>query len=130
MNNPFSAHDIIINSLFILNNCTWICTWNMACNGICVKSTNGITTRYGQGRYDQGQRWCSICELFISTILETSNVCPCCRSKLRSRPRRMKFKNKFRDRISNAQKLSKAEDNHLYRNTCFIVWGKEFGLRY
>jgi hypothetical protein len=37
----------------------------------------------------------------------------------------MKFKNKFRDRISNAQKLSKAEDNHLYRNTCFIVAGKE-----
>jgi hypothetical protein len=78
----------------------------MACNGLCQKTNipSGITTRYGQGRYDQGQRWCSICELFISAIPETSNTCRCCRSKLRSRPKRMKFKNKFRDRISSLRR--------------------------
>ena len=77
----------------------------MPCNGICQKftRTGGVTTRYGKGRYDQGQKRCSICEIFISTV-QTSNLCPCCRSKLRSRPRRMMFKNKFRDRISCANR--------------------------
>ena len=84
----------------------------MPCNGICQKFTRmgGVTTRYGQGRYDQGQRRCTTCEIFISAILGTANLCPCCRSKLRSRPRRMMFKNKFRSRISHANReLAKPE---------------------
>ena len=89
-----------------LNSNGW--TKEMPCNGICQRSVNiiGITTRYGQGRYDQGQKWCSKCELFISHFPEPSNFCSCCKSKLRSRPRSMKFKNKFRNRMSNSYSLS------------------------
>lgn len=76
----------------------------MFCTGICqITSLNGsgVNTRAGKGRYDQGQRWCSRCTVFIRAIYLKSNVCPCCRSKMRSRPRAMKFKGKFRERLSN-----------------------------
>lgn len=51
-------------------------SWNLS----KFTRTAGVTTRYGKGRYDQGQRRCSVCEIFISTV-QTSNICPCCKSK-------------------------------------------------
>jgi hypothetical protein len=82
----------------------------MPCVGVCdkLKSTNvnKVSTRGGKGRYDQGQRWCTVCDVFILVVSKTTNSCPCCGSKLRSRPRSMRFKNKFRSRISNSHNLS------------------------
>ena len=82
---------------------------HLSCIGICntLRSSNGhkVSTRDGKGRYDQDQRWCGVCEFFIHMVAKTSNSCPCCGSKLRSRPRSMKFKKKFRNRISNSNSL-------------------------
>jgi hypothetical protein len=55
--------------------------------------------RNGHGRYESGQLRCSICSIFIFTNPER-NVCPCCNTRLRTRPKGMKFKRKFRNRIS------------------------------
>jgi hypothetical protein len=74
----------------------------MSCTGICqitFSKYNGVNTRNGKGRYDQGQQWCSRCTVFIYTFDLNSNTCPCCKSQMRSRPRAMKFKKKFRERI-------------------------------
>ena len=42
-----------------------------------------------QGRYATGQKRCQICEIFIQW---DGLVCPCCRYRLRLRPRNMKSK--------------------------------------
>ena len=45
-----------------------------------------------QGRYATGQKRCQICEIFIQW---DGLVCPCCRYRLRLRPRNMKSKIKI-----------------------------------
>ena len=113
----------------------------MFCTGICqitFFNANGVNTRCGLGRYDQGQRWCSRYNLFVSTIHVESNLCPCCESKMRSRPRAMKFKRKFRERTARArcvsevaikkknnQKLTAASNKFRLR----IVLGKDNSLK-
>jgi hypothetical protein len=59
-----------------------------------------ILMRDGQGRYECGQLRCSVCSIFIFTNHVEGNLCPCCKTKLRTRPKGMKFKRKFRSRIS------------------------------
>ncbi|HEX2614866.1 MAG TPA: hypothetical protein VHL10_05185, partial [Nitrososphaera sp.] len=47
----------------------------------------------GIGRYATGQKRCRSCSIFIKC---DGFLCPCCGSKLRTRPQGMKFKNKLR----------------------------------
>ncbi len=44
---------------------------------------------FRQGRYTTGQKRCQICEIFLQW---DGLVCPCCRYRLRLRPRNMKSK--------------------------------------
>ena len=44
---------------------------------------------FGQGRYATGQKRCQICEIFIQW---DGLMCPCCRYRLRLRPRNVKSK--------------------------------------
>jgi hypothetical protein len=99
----------------------------MFCNGICdiIRSSGTIikvTTRYDKGRYDQGQRWCRVCEFFVYTISENLNLCPCCRSKLRTRPKMMKLKNKFRDRMYSTYKNHSIKGMENTYNVREMTW--------
>jgi len=63
-----------------------------SCKGICTrhKAQKPITG----GRYNNGQKRCQICEIFI----ETDKIhCPCCGLKLRTKPRNKKYKDKLRE---------------------------------
>lgn len=63
----------------------------MHCNGSCkkFKATNN-SAEYG--RYEQGQKRCPTCEIFI----EWEGLwCPCCGRLLRTKPRARKLKNKL-----------------------------------
>ena len=60
----------------------------MNCKGICRKYKTQINTLEG-GRYEQGQKRCHECELFI----EWKGLwCPCCGRLLRTKPRAKKVK--------------------------------------
>ncbi|MGC2429222.1 MAG: hypothetical protein WA421_19480, partial [Nitrososphaeraceae archaeon] len=69
----------------------------MACKGICsryqalkpyIKKKGGNANNNNNngrgGRYSIGQKRCQICDLFIKF---EGVLCPCCNSKLRTRPR-------------------------------------------
>ncbi len=55
------------------------------CRGLCerLKSTSFSNNL----RYKIGQKWCSLCALFFFT---EENTCPCCKTRLRSKPRNKK----------------------------------------
>lgn len=63
----------------------------MACKGICSRYKARLIT--GIGRYATGQKRCQPCGIFINY---EGLSCPCCGSKLRTRPQGTKYKNKFR----------------------------------
>ncbi|MDR4492609.1 MAG: hypothetical protein R2685_17225 [Candidatus Nitrosocosmicus sp.] len=56
--------------------------YELSCNGICVrykaKRNSDIPSRY-----KEGQKRCSICEIFIKW--DENPYCPCCNYKLRTR---------------------------------------------
>lgn len=54
-------------------------------------------------RYADGQKRCQVCELYINW--DIGSHCPCCGSKLRTRPRNKRLKKKYRQR-----KLDKKEN--------------------
>jgi hypothetical protein len=59
----------------------------MTCNGICMAYR---AKRQGRaGRYVNGQKRCQVCEIFIKW---DGLWCPCCRFRLRTRPRNTKHK--------------------------------------
>ena len=66
----------------------------MHCNGSCKKYM-AKTTSFEGGRYEQGQKRCPQCEVFIQW---EGLWCPCCGRLLRSKPRakKSKIKNKKR----------------------------------
>jgi len=52
------------------------------CNGLCIRfKPDSLSSNL---RYKIGQKWCSLCALFFFT---TEYICPCCKTKLRSKPR-------------------------------------------
>jgi hypothetical protein len=63
----------------------------MTCRGICTRYR---VTRpaLGIGRYAAGQKRCQLCEIFLEW---DGLICPCCRYRLRLKPRNMKFKIKL-----------------------------------
>ena len=63
----------------------------MTCHGICERF-KATGTFYG-GRYNNGQKRCQVCYIFI---VFSGIWCPCCGYKLRSKPRNKKYKSQFR----------------------------------
>jgi uncharacterized paraquat-inducible protein A len=57
------------------------------CNGICTRYK--AQKPYGISRYASGQRRCQHCEIFLKY---EGFWCPCCRSRLRTKPRNLKYK--------------------------------------
>ena len=63
----------------------------MHCDDSC-KQYKAITFSGEGGRYEQGQKRCPECELFI---VWEGLWCPCCGRLLRTKPRARKLKNKL-----------------------------------
>ena len=62
----------------------------MACKGICVR--HRAPKPILSGRYISGQKRCQLCEVFI---IWDMIWCPCCGSRLRTKPRNSAYKEKF-----------------------------------
>ena len=62
----------------------------MACKGICVR--HRAPKPILSGRYISGQKRCQLCEEFI---IWDMIWCPCCGSRLRTKPRNSAYKEKF-----------------------------------
>jgi len=64
----------------------------MVCKGVeCIRLK--AKKPVGVGRYSSGQKRCNVCEVFINF---NGNRCPCCSTKLRGKPRELKYKDKYR----------------------------------
>jgi uncharacterized paraquat-inducible protein A len=66
----------------------------MACKGICENYK--ATKPYNSIRYDIGQKRCNMCDIFIEW---EGIMCPCCGSKLRTRPRNTRHRIKLMQQI-------------------------------
>ena len=62
----------------------------MACKDKCV--TYKASKPFGEGRYASGQSRCSMCVIYINYA---GIFCPCCGSRLRKKPRSLKYKTKL-----------------------------------
>ena len=62
--------------------------WKMmaqTCKGLCIRFKR--MSFPSNLRYKMGQRWCSLCALFFFT---SEIMCPCCKTRLRSKARSKK----------------------------------------
>ena len=62
------------------------------------------------GRYENGQKRCQHCEIFIKW---PGLRCPCCHTSLRTRPRPKKYRERERDRGNKVSKYSRSETPSL-----------------
>lgn len=62
------------------------------CKGICYKYKVEKGNN-ASGRYADGQKRCQSCDLFMRW---DGRFCPCCGTRLRSKPRNTKYKESFR----------------------------------
>ena len=67
------------------------------CTGVCErykkesivsKLKNYTTSLPANFRYQSGQKWCTLCSQFFFT---KEILCPCCRTRLRSKPRTKRY---------------------------------------
>ena len=65
----------------------------MACKGICIRHKAQKPVNFSTGRYSTGQRRCHECDIFMNW---DGIWCPCCGHRLRTKPRNLKCKAKFR----------------------------------
>jgi len=67
------------------------------CKGICTryKAKRGSTKL---GWYRQGFKRCQLCEIFIKW--NDGLHCPCCGSRLRTKPRNRKYKEQLREQLT------------------------------
>ena len=68
----------------------------MACKGIHNKYKR--TRKVGNSNYTEGNKRCNHCEVFIKW---SGLYCPCCRYKLRTKPRNKYYKAQLRKRSKN-----------------------------
>ncbi|HIA96755.1 MAG: hypothetical protein CXX67_00145 [Thaumarchaeota archaeon] len=54
----------------------------VTCRGICDQFKIRVSTR--QPRYSSGFKRCTLCAAYFTTV---DTRCPCCKTKLRTRPR-------------------------------------------
>jgi hypothetical protein len=78
----------------------------MVCKGICVrhKAMKPVAT----GRYSIGQKRCQVCEIFLKW---DGLWCPCCGYRLRTSPRKSKFKAELRA----SKEIDKAKISVVYK---------------
>ena len=77
----------------------------MSCKGICLRYRSS-------NNYGNGQKRCKICEQFVNW---NGLMCPCCRHKLRTRPRNPKLYKKLRERRAAIDELKETKVfSHLY----------------
>ena len=62
----------------------------MTCKGVC--DSYKAKRVAGMGRYASGQKRCQICEIFIDW---DGRWCPCCKYRLRAKPRNLIYKEKL-----------------------------------
>jgi len=74
----------------------------MNCKGICSNHAVKKLRPGHSGRYEPGQKRCSLCEIYI---IWDGTHCPCCGCFLRSKPRNAEARNKLVQKI-NAKKSS------------------------
>ena len=75
----------------------------MSCKGICIRYR-------ASNNYANGQKRCKICEQFVKW---NGLMCPCCKHKLRTRPRDPKLNEKFKEKRL-ADELKKIDISHLF----------------
>ena len=73
----------------------------MTCKGICERH-KALRPADGSGRYSARQKRCVICEIFIKW---DGVWCPCCGSKLRSKPRNTADRRRAAMDLSNASNV-------------------------
>src|SRR6188472_3774684 len=92
----------------------------MPCKNICFqfKATRSHAPNcqyYSEkGRYDNGQKRCQICEIFIKW---PGSRCPCCHTSLRTRPRPKKYREKL---LQKGVKVYVKISNHKTVNITYI----------
>jgi hypothetical protein len=87
----------------------------MTCKGICIR--HKAQRPVGSGRYAIGQKRCQVCEVFINWDLLW---CPCCGSRLRIRPRNIKFKARLRILQKKEKEMQEAKNNNKNNVTLLI----------
>lgn len=74
----------------------------MSCNQICKKYK--ATGSPAQGRYSSGQKRCQNCEIYIIWHGHADDpqglLCPCCKVRLRTKPRNKNYKDKHKVRMA------------------------------
>lgn len=66
----------------------------MNCKGVCIKykaSTSLKNNHYSH--YLSNHKRCQVCQIFLNWMKDSR--CPCCKSKLRTKPRNSKIKEDF-----------------------------------
>ncbi|WP_255464153.1 hypothetical protein [Nitrosopumilus sp. b1] len=79
----------------------------------------------GAGRYSSGQRRCHLCEIFIKW---EGLWCPCCGSRLRVKPRNLKYKAKLRARVESDSTLDSSHWGFLARRNIVQVTNDGFDI--
>jgi hypothetical protein len=67
----------------------------MTCKGICIRHKVARPTENNGYRYSTGQKRCQVCEIFLNW---DGLWCSCCSYRLRSKPRNLKSREKWRAR--------------------------------
>jgi len=69
----------------------------MQCKGICSNHDVKKLRPGHSGRYESGQKRCSLCEIYI---IWDGDRCPCCSCILRKKPRTAEARNKLVQNIN------------------------------
>ena len=68
----------------------------MGCKGICSNHKAKSPNLMHSGRYELGQKRCSVCQVYL---IWDKRSCPCCGTALRSKPRNSRDRNKMAQNI-------------------------------
>jgi len=64
------------------------------CNGICCR--HQVLKPLGVGRYESGQSFCSLCDVFMEY---PGLFCPCCNYRLRRNPRNGAARKRYKETL-------------------------------
>lgn len=78
----------------------------MVCKGICIRH-KASTSKNNRSHYLSNHKRCQICQIFMKW--EASFACPCCGSRLRSKPRNKKYKNLLQNKLDDRKYASTKE---------------------
>lgn len=71
----------------------------MTCKGICTRY-RAANSWDAKSHYISGHKRCQICQIFV----ESEGLrCPCCRNRLRTKPRNKKYKDRYNNQVYKRQ---------------------------